>query len=370
MLHLVRLAAMSFAATTGLVVVGAALQARRDAVAGVASVSPEPAPALHVAAVAPVDLAQLDPSARLAAEVAAMSPPTAQPFFELHALAADAADPAPPAWFPTESHERLHVLGPMGDAPGSMPLPIPLRSRAAFVYDLGSGEVLLSHAADERRPVASLTKVMAALALASEGPDLDAELCLDVAHRPSWPGAVTKLRKGTCTTGWDLVGAALVKSDNGAAVALHQVADLPYYAFVARMNEVAAELGMGMSTFADPSGAEDDNLSTARDMTRAVVAASAHPLVAPAASAPYWDLHDLGKGTVRRLTTTNALIERPGTEVLAAKTGYTNTAGHCFTGVFQLRGGRQVALTVLGAGTERRRWADVREILNWVEQGA
>lgn len=276
----------------------------------------------------------------------------------------------PPTWFPEAAHEPLLALDAVG-LPGEPDVGpgLGLRARSVFVVDLDSGAILLSRNADDRRPVASLTKLVAALAVASEAPDLDRPLCTDTGDRPSWPGATSKIRTGTCTTGWDLVGAALVKSDNGAATALPRVAGLPFHPFVSRMNTVAADLGMSWSTFSDPSGAEDDNLSTARDMTRAAIAASLHPLVAPAASAEFWDFQDISRGTTRRFFTTNRLVGRAHTEVLAAKTGYTDTARYCFTGVFRLDGGRRVAVTVLGSPRERHRWSDLRRILDWVERG-
>jgi len=277
---------------------------------------------------------------------------------------------APPTWFPEGQDEALLVLDHISDSPDRVGPNLGLRSKAVFVYDLGSGEVLLSRNADDRRPVASLTKVVSALTLASEMPDMDREICLDSSTRPSWPGAVTRLRNGTCTSGWDLLGAALVRSDNGAAYALARVAGLPHYPFIERMNTVAADLGMDQSTFSDPSGVEDDNLSTARDMTRAIIAASLHPTVHPAVSAPYWDLEDHTRNRTKRLYTTNKLVKRRHTEIVAAKTGYTDTARHCFTAVFRLRDGRQVAMTVLGGWWSRHRWSDVRKILSWVERGA
>mgnify|MGYP000282729844 FL=1 len=277
---------------------------------------------------------------------------------------------APPAWFPADQAEALHAVDHISDSPDRVGPSLGLKSRAVFVYDLEGGDVLLSRNADDRRPVASLTKVVSALTVASESPDLDREFCLDTSTRPSWPGAVSRIRTGTCTSGWDLLGAALVRSDNGAAIALSDVAGLPHYPFIERMNGVAAELGMDQSTFSDPSGVEDDNLSTARDMTRAIVAASLHPTVHPAASAPYWDFTYHNRGRTKRLYTTNKLVKRGGTEILAAKTGYTDTARHCFTGVFRLRDGRKVALTVLGGFWSRHRWSDIRKILAWIERGA
>ena len=53
--------------------------------------------------------------------------------------------------------------------------------------------------------------------------------------------------------------------------------------------------------------------------------------------------------------------------MVAGKTGYTDTARYCFTGVFRLEDGREVAVTTLGARWSRQRWSDVRSLLRWVE---
>ncbi len=274
---------------------------------------------------------------------------------------------SPPTWFPEEIREDLWSLDGIGGEAEHTIAPMRLYSKAAFVYDVDSGRVLLSHAGDERRPVASLTKLISALTTMSESPDLEKEICLDNSMRPSWPGAVTRLRYSACTTGWDLLGAALVRSDNGAALALSEVSGLPLAPFILRMNEVAQDLHMDLSTFSDPSGVWDENLSTARDMTRASVAASLHPTVSSVASAPYWDV-EYDTGRTKRMLTTNKLIGNKDLEILAAKTGYTDTARHCFTSVVRTDDGRTLALTTLGARRSRQRWSDVRTLLRWAEK--
>ncbi|MFT4974530.1 MAG: D-alanyl-D-alanine endopeptidase (penicillin-binding protein 7) [Myxococcota bacterium] len=274
---------------------------------------------------------------------------------------------SPPVWFPEASREDLWVLDGMGAPAEHTRPPRGFRSRAAFVYDLDSGRVLLEHAADDRRPVASLTKLISALAVVSSDAPLEDTVCLDRSMLPSWPGAGSRMKYGRCTTGWDLLGAALVRSDNGAALALAAVSHLPLAPFVDRMNEVSRDLGMDMSSFADPSGVQDDNLSTARDMTRAVAAAAMHPILAPVASAPYWDV-EYEDGLRKRMHSTNRLHSDKGVEVLAAKTGYTDTALHCFSAVVRTSSGRTIAFTTLGARRGRHRWYDVADIIAWAER--
>jgi D-alanyl-D-alanine carboxypeptidase len=50
-------------------------------------------------------------------------------------------------------------------------------------------------------------------------------------------------------------------------------------------------------------------------------------------------------------------------EVLAAKTGYTDTAGYCFTAMVRTESGRTLAFTTLGAPTNGGRWSDASRIL-------
>ena len=369
MRRMLRLSVLSFGCTTALVLIGA-VHERTESPALRALTQAQNAEAAQ--SMMQVD-ATAQPGVELQATIARVSPMprNGEPVPLLDVPDGPDAGPlgawSPPAWFPEAEHERLLSIDNIGNGPANHGPRMKLHSRAVFVYDLDTGEVLMSKAADERRPVASLTKVMSGLTLASEKPNLDNTICVDGSMRPSWPGAVTKLRTGTCTTGWDLLGAALVRSDNGAAYALPAVSGLPHYPFVSRMNQVASELGMTQSSFSDPSGVEDDNLSTARDMTRALVAASLHPILNPVLSAPYWDVHDQTRDRRRRLLTTNRMISRRHTDVLAAKTGYTDTARHCFSAVFELDNGRRVAVTTLGAWSSRRRWRDVARILDWVE---
>ncbi|MFT5686932.1 MAG: D-alanyl-D-alanine endopeptidase (penicillin-binding protein 7) [Myxococcota bacterium] len=274
---------------------------------------------------------------------------------------------SPPTWFPEDARDGLWAIDGMNGEAEHVGAPMRLYSKAAFVYDVDSGRVLLSHAGDERRPVASLTKLVSAMTTMSESPDLEREVCLDNSMRPSWPGAVTRLRYGACTTGWDLLGAALVRSDNGAALSLSEVSGLPLSTFIMRMNEVAQDLHMDLSTFSDPSGVWDENLSTARDMTRVTVAAALHPTISLVASAPYWDV-EYDTGRTKRMLTTNKLIGDKDLEILAAKTGYTDTARHCFTTVVRTDDGRTLAMTTLGARRSRQRWSDVRTLLRWAEK--
>jgi D-alanyl-D-alanine endopeptidase (penicillin-binding protein 7) len=273
---------------------------------------------------------------------------------------------APPEWHPNPDALESLVGTDLRGPPKGTVRGLVLKSRNVFIYDVDAAEVLYERAADDVRPVASLTKFVSGLAFASEGADLDVTRCVDMDFWPSRSGAHSKLSTGECYTGWEYLGAAMVASDNRGAYGLQVLSGLPFDAFIARMDEVSADLRMTRSSWGDPSGLEDANLSTARDMTRAAIAVSAHPQLSIAATAPSWKLTP-SVGKDRKLFTTNKLAGRKDLDFLAAKTGYTDTAGYCFTGVVRTDSGRTLAVTLLGGGRSKDRWADLERIVRWAD---
>ncbi len=283
---------------------------------------------------------------------------------EVDMAVAPPAEWLPPDWFPPS--KAILVLSAMDDeGPTEGPT---VKSRSAFVYDLDAGRVLYQKHPDDPRPVASITKVVSALAYASTDPNPDREVVIGPEQYPTRSGARSRLSTGDVTSGIDLLGAALVSSDNRAALGLAAAADMHLEQFVGRMNAVSVELGMTRSSWVDPSGLEDENLSTARDIAKATVAVATHPMLAPVASAPHWDLWRKNKNYVRRLGSTDRLSGRDDLVVETAKTGYTDTARYCFTTVLRTDSGHRLVISLLGADGKMTRWADVNRILSWVER--
>ena len=324
------------------------------------------APAVHVPTVAAaLPLAHREPGefALILAPAVGWQPQGEADF----ALALEPPAPfVPPPWYPPSTD--ILVLGDMdGSGPTTGPT---VKSRAAFVYDIDGGRVLYEKNPDTPRPVASITKLVSSLALVSADPDLTQEFTIGPEQYPPRSGARSRLSTGDRTSGWDVLGAALVASDNRAAMGLAAAAGMHLDEFVGRMNRVSVELGMTRSSWADPSGLEDGNVSTARDIAKATVAVAFHPVLQPVASAPFWDLWRTNKVNARRLGSTDRLIGREDLIVETAKTGYTDAALYTFTTVLRTDSGRHLAITLLGADGKLTRWADMNRILTWLESGA
>lgn len=239
----------------------------------------------------------------------------------------------------------------------------PLQARAAFVADLDRGEVLLAQDADAVWPIASLTKLVSALALIREEPDLDQVLCVGPEVYPTRSGARSRFETGRCHVGWDWLGAALVASDNRAAMGLIGLADLPWDLFLEAMHDVGRELGMAQAGWVEPTGLEVGDQASARDLARAAVAVAAHPVLGPIASAPIWAIQR--EQGLQLLHTTNKLVDR--FETLAAKTGYTDPAQYCLALVVRSDAGSTYVVVVLGAPSSGARFADAERLVEWAD---
>lgn len=233
--------------------------------------------------------------------------------------------------------------------PSGSPSPIrrpKLSAPAAILEDLDSGKVLFARAPGERRPIASLTKIMTAVVVLSSV-HLD-----DVAPVPaeavSQIGVTIGLRTGERLTVRDLLYGMLLPSGNDAAVTLARFVGGTVDAFVAKMNATAARMGLRDTHFASPTGLDDKGYSTPTDLAmltrRAyrndtfarIVAKVRHRIPGP-------------KGSVRRLVNRNILLRvYPG--AIGVKTGFTTRAGECLIGAARLMGFGLLAV-VLGSRT-------------------
>jgi len=64
---------------------------------------------------------------------------------------------------------------------------------------------------------------------------------------------------------------------------------------------------------------------------------------------------------------TNQLVMNGDVDVLGGKTGFIRSAGYCLASLLRLpQGGPQVAVVVLGAKSNARRFWETRHLFNWL----
>lgn len=236
--------------------------------------------------------------------------------------------------------------------------------QAAILIDEDSGTVLYEKNPDEQRPIASITKVMTLLLTfeALEAGKISLGDYVPVSeHAYSMGGSQIWLEPGEQMTLNDMLKAICISSANDAAVAVAEYVGGSETAFVAMMNEKAAELGMTGTHFENACGLDTDgHLSTARD----VAAMSREMLLHHTEVEDYcmiW-MDTLRDGETQLINTNKLLKSYNG--ITGLKTGTTGKAGVCISASAQRDGLRLIAV-VLGSASGQERFDAATALLDY-----
>jgi len=242
--------------------------------------------------------------------------------------------------------------------------PLSLHSSVALAVDALTGEVLFEKNARAVLPIASISKLMTAMVVLDAGLPLDERLTVTNDDIDTEKFTRSRLRVGTVLTRDEMLHLALMASENRAANALGRHYPGGLDAFVARMNEKAAELGMESTWFVEPTGLSSRNVSSALDLAKLVRAASGYPLIREYSTAPSLTV-EAGTRLVA-FRNTNRLVSREDWDIGLQKTGYISEAGNCL--VMQARvEGRPVVLVLLDATGKLSRFGDAQRLRTWLE---
>ena len=209
---------------------------------------------------------------------------------------------------------------------------------SAIVMDRITGTVLYEKNPDQRALIASTTKIMTGL-LVCENMDPETVITVD-AHACGIEGSSLYLKPGQqCTVGYLLYG-MMLHSGNDAALALAIAVCGSEEAFVARMNQRAAELSLLDTHFANPHGLDDNaNYSTARDLAALTAAALRNVQFSQVVSTERITLEET------TFVNHNKLLGRyPGAD--GVKTGYTKAAGRILVSSATRNGRQLIAVTI------------------------
>ena len=118
-----------------------------------------------------------------------------------------------------------------------------IRAAAAIIFNPETGQVLWEENAQDKRSIASITKVMTAARVprGQSGP-LAQEITVE--RGDVYAASTTYLRANDRITLDNVLHLTLIASDNAAARALARVSHGGTASFVERMNEKAIELGL------------------------------------------------------------------------------------------------------------------------------
>ena len=249
----------------------------------------------------------------------------------------------------------LSMLAPGAMAASAEPQGAPeLEAPSAVLMERETGAVLYAKGETERRPPASVTKVMtlllAAEAVDSGALDLDEKVRAS-ANAASMGGSQIWLEEGEELSVAELIKCVAVVSANDCAVALAERIAGSEAAFVERMNERAAELGLENTRFTNCTGLFDDtgHYSCALDIARMSCELLGHEWIREYTT--IW-MDSIRDGAFE-LTNTNKLV-RNYEGCTGLKTGYTSTAMYCLAASAEREGTEYVAVIMHAESVESR----------------
>ncbi|MFA5131278.1 MAG: serine hydrolase [Patescibacteria group bacterium] len=220
--------------------------------------------------------------------------------------------------------------------------------------------------ADEPQAIASITKLMTALVFIEHNPGWDTTYTITAADQVQ--GGVLNLWPGDEVTIKQLFKTSLIASDNGATLALVHASGLSEPEFVKKMNEKALALGLKKTSFVDPVGLGENNVSTAREVALLAKAALDVPEISTATETKDFKFTTVA-GREKLIESTDYLLfdsaENPFI-IMGGKTGFTDSAGYCFVGRFKGADGREVISAVLNSSGKNERFRESKDLVNWV----
>ena len=252
------------------------------------------------------------------------------------------------------------------ELPMKAEVPITLTSPSAILCEASTGQVIFEKNADERRPVASVNKVMTIL-LTLEAVDegrVSLEDQVTVSPRAaSMGGSQAFLDAGECYKLSELLKTVIVASANDSAVALAEHLAGTEESFVRLMNMRAEELGLTNTHYANCTGLPaQEHYTTARDVAKLSAQLDLHPIYYRYSTIWMDEIKHRG-GRVTSLTNTNRLIRfYPGCD--GYKTGSTNEARYCVSATAKKEGMRLIAV-VLGTPAGQTRFDEARAMLEY-----
>lgn len=244
-----------------------------------------------------------------------------------------------------------------------------LRSTAVLILDAWSQEVLYERNVDAQTSIASITKLMTAIVVLDADLPLDEPITIEEADRDTLKNSASRLPIGWSLTRSELLHLALMSSDNRAAAALARTHPGGTEAFVGAMNRKAEGLGLTHTRFADSSGLDPANVSTARDLATLTRTAGTYFLIRQMTTSDQVPFRSLNTDHTRVFGNSNCLVRDERWEIGLTKTGFTVEAGSCLVMEAAILE-RPVVMVLLDSTGKLSRIGDAQRVRTWLESGA
>ena len=239
-----------------------------------------------------------------------------------------------------------------------------LSLRSAILVNYQNGEVLYAKNAEMVHPIASISKLVAAMVVLDS--KIDLKKTQIISKEDAYQSSRSHLAAGWELSLNDLLHAALMISDNRSTRTLARAVSGSIDNFVVAMNEKARRLGLRNTVFFDPTGLDARNVSTAHEVALIMHYAYKYPQIAQITSDKNYQIRVLNrKRRLLRLGNSNRLVNYSPFTVLAGKTGHIDESAYCLATLVANSAGEKLTLVVLGAPGGKLRFREARKLALW-----
>jgi len=240
-----------------------------------------------------------------------------------------------------------------------------INAQVVLVFDEFNQVSMMDKNSQKIVPIASITKLMTAMVT------LDANLPMDEVITIGEDDITGKLKSrmkvGMRFTRAEMLRLALMSSENRAALALAKSYPGGIEAFIPAMNLKALELEMLSTQFFDPTGLDRNNVSTAQDLVKMVVAASSYATIHEYTTTSSHELANIGRKKPLQYHNTNPLVSSSEWDIGVSKTGYISQAGRCLV-MQTMINDNPVIIIILDSKTKKSRINDAKLIKKILEK--
>ncbi len=251
--------------------------------------------------------------------------------------------------------------------------PEQLYARSAVLMDADSGRVLFGKEEQEKRPMASTTKIMTCI-LALENQE-EGQVVTASAYAAGRPKVKLGVKEQEQFYLRDLLYSLMLESHNDSAVVIAEGISGTVEEFAKLMNQKARELGCQDTHFVTPNGLDDSDeggihATTARDlatiMRYCIKQSPCREEFLEITRTKNYQFSDVDGGRSFSCVNHNAFLDMMD-GALTGKTGFTSDAGYCYVGALE-RDGRTFIVALLACGwpnNKSYKWTDTRKLMEY-----
>lgn len=238
----------------------------------------------------------------------------------------------------------------------------------AIIYDITDKKVLYEYNSQEKRAIASLTKLMTIITAIEYTENHNQEITYteEMKQNIAWYASIAGLELNKTYTFKDLLYGAMLPSGADATVALAYTSSGSLDNFIKDMNTLAKKIGMNNSNFVNVHGLDEDNhLSTAEDIKLLLEYSLKNKLFKEVYTTKEYTM-STGKILKSTVLKQGNQYNLDTNKILGSKTGFTANAGLCIS-VLMEDENHEIIIITLGAPSNENKPYNITDALELIE---